>query len=193
MTHISLDSFNFPDSLTFATNSTQLLQRIVNDPIFAEKIQTAQFSSRRFVQDNGTVINATNELISQIISGGKESKTDPDGVINLQVAIRKLGSSTVGSVMPPSPLITTNITFFENWESEGDTLSLAAHWLHEWLHVAGFRHASRRPNRTDVSYLVGTLVIETGRSFLAFFGRSDAERQGQGYFDAYDLEFSEKK
>ncbi|MFH6943480.1 hypothetical protein ACHRV1_25980 [Flavobacterium aquidurense] len=58
-------------------------------------------------------------------------------------------------------------------------MSLAANWLHEWLHVSGFRHAGNNPDDSDVNYMVGTFVVETGREPLEIFGKEFARQQGQ--------------
>jgi hypothetical protein len=67
-------------------------------------------------------------------------------------------------------------------------LSLAAHWMHEWLHVAGFRHVKidGKPDRNDVNYSVCRFVVEVGRQHLQDDGVSEAlaALDGQGYLDS---------
>lgn len=167
----------------FAVRAVEKLQLVINDPRFRTKLDSAQYVGRRFETAEGRMIDASNDLVRDIITGGKERGTSPDGVIELQVRFaRLLRRGTLGFVLPSSPIITTNTRFFDLWQPD-DYLSLAAHWMHEWMHVAGFRHGD---GAADVAYSIGDFVIEIGRA-LARDEKSSAhllEQLGRGYKDA---------
>lgn len=188
MTKVALTFENDPDRDQFGKNACHLLESIINKQSFQNRVLSANFGGRSFRQNDGTMITADNNYILQQIITGKELGRTADHIIDLTVRIKKLGRNTVGSVTPPNPLITTNRTFFNDWFKKGDTLSLAAHWIHEWLHVSGFRHAGSNPDKKDVSYLVGLFAVEAGREPLILFGADFYTKQGQGYLDAYAIE-----
>jgi hypothetical protein len=169
----------------FAMKTVEKLQAIVNDPRFDEKLQSATYKSRRFLNDAGVFVDANNDLVRQIIIGGKESKTAPDGTIDLQITFAKLRPKILGYVLPPNPVITTNTIFVDDLQSRNDYLSLAAHWMHEWMHVAGFYHP-RWKAKGDVAYSIGNFVTDVG---LALAGQEDfnkgvAQQLGQLYLEA---------
>jgi len=87
---------------------------------------------------------------------------------------------------PPNPLITTNLYYIRSWMKKKDALSLAAHWMHEWMHVAGYRHLSSTPDRNDVVYKVGYLFREHGVNMVREKGTPEEllSDLGQGYLDA---------
>lgn len=188
MTKVVLTFKSDPEKVQFGKNACLLLESIINKQSFQNRVLNGNFSGRSFRQDDGTMITADNRYILQQIMTGKELGTSADNIIALTVEIEKLGRKIVGRVKPPDPLIITNSTFFNYWLKKGDTLSLAAHWIHEWLHVSGFRHAGSDPDKKDVSYLIGLYAVETGREPLILFGADFYTKQGQGYLDAYDIQ-----
>jgi hypothetical protein len=68
----------------------------------------------------------------------------------------------------------------------GSPVSLAAHWMHAWMHVSGFRHNEGTVDRSDVPYMTGTFVVEVARERAALDQPSSAvEAIGQEYLDSY--------
>jgi hypothetical protein len=173
----------------FAGKAVGYLMGVVNNVDFLRKIRYSNFTRRRFCTDAGAYIEASNPYILKIIASGKERNTQPDNSIDLNVKIATLYASTAGRIIPPDPLITTNALFFNSWMYKNDALSLAAHWMHEWLHVAGFRHV-KLPNgdadRRDVNYTIGRYVVEIGRQETLRNGEAPAvaNELGKGYIDA---------
>lgn len=174
----------------FATKAIRRLKAVLNDEDFISRVLEADYSGRKFKGDDGADTEATNEQIVEIITTGKERKTDPDNEVDLQIKLSPLEDGVVGSVTPPSRIITTSTTYFNEWMEAKQPLSLAAHWMHEWLHVAGFRNANSegKPDTNDVNYSIGRLVVEVGRKHLQDDGVSEAlaSLDGQGYLDAAD-------
>src|SRR4051812_2555035 len=88
----------------FADNAIHRLETIVNDNNFIQKVTTGQYSRRRYYTDAGTYVEADNNTIWNIISGGKERLTQPDNKIDVEAKLARLGRTTVGGVTPPSSL-----------------------------------------------------------------------------------------
>jgi hypothetical protein len=193
MTNVKLLSFTSKDSpinsahQEFAQYAVGTLEGIINSNDFNEKILEYPFTGRSF--SNGReVINASNKLIADIIATGKEMDADADDSIDLQVKLINLPSTVAARVFPPDPTIYTNTSLFISWYEEPDSLSLAAHWMHEWLHVSGFQHTSDEIDEMDVPYAIGNLIIQIGlgtfRAALRQNEKSNGKVPGQGYVKA---------
>lgn len=187
-TMVTLDQFVYPEStaqhLEFAKKSASFLSEIINHKKFQSAIASAKFSYCVLVDEYGSPQQVGNEKVLEIINAGQEWKSTPDSNLNLSVNIKKLRRKVVGAVYPPSPVITTNSRFYDYWMNSGDALSLAAHWLHEWLHVAGFYHKGGAVDENDLNYVVGKIAVEVGRSILKATTDKKAGAPGQGYLDA---------
>lgn len=197
MTIVVLENFiGSSEQRQFADQCVDCLQQIVNHNDFIEKVKNAKYSWRRLWEDNGNYVDADNNRISQIIKDGKERKSTSDGKISLIVKIKKIRKGTVGLVNLPDPVITTNSRYYNDWLQNGDIVSGAAHWIHEWLHVAGFLHEDRSVDNKDVNYIVGKIAVEVGRELfkeintLAF---SKTNTLGQGYEDAIEEKLKMQK
>lgn len=179
-----------PAQQQFAEQAVKLLEQVLNTPDFLARVRTSQYSSRRFQTDDNRYVDISNEEIAAAIQSGKEYRQPANNTVDISAALSKLGRKVVGGMTPPNPLITTNTRFFDDWLATADALSLAAHWFHEWLHVAGLRHLSRKPDFQDAVYQIGKLVIAVGRQVLPAppAGIAPLAVPGQGYLDAYATE-----
>ena len=139
------------------------LKTILNAPAFLPLVRTTAYSSSRFQTDDDRLVEASNDEIVTLIQTGKEYQTPANGTVDIAVSLDQLGQRVMGGSTPPNPLITTNTLFFDDWQATGDALSLAAHWFHEWLHVAGLRHRHRRPDFQDAVYQIGEMVVTVGQ------------------------------
>lgn len=178
---------------SLAESCAKILEEIINQVKFTEKVKLTKFASPTRWNENGRYVKVSNDEIIQIIKQGRERGTMADNQINLMVALKQLRDRTVGAVKPGELLITTNISFFDRWTEKSDFVSLAAHWLHEWLHVAGFLHKSRFVNRKDISYAIGRITVEIGKELTednkplkAFIAKGEAASLGKGYLDAME-------
>jgi predicted TIM-barrel fold metal-dependent hydrolase len=151
---------------TFADRTVETLREVVNHPAFLEAVRSSKYSSTWRSIDSGRRERATPDAIAELIATGHERGSVADSVIDLRVVVEPLSSGSLGVVYPPSPVIHTNISFYEEWMNVPDPLSLAAHWMHEWMHVVGFYHPFFQKRR-DVAYRVGDLVSVIGRDIAA--------------------------
>lgn len=138
---------------------------IVNDADFQDRVSKASYSGRRFRLDGtpAKFISADNARILNQILTGKEWGAPGNGNIDLKLRLGPTNPGAIGYVSPPDPLITTNPSWFNKRMAKNDSLSVATHWMHEWMHVSGFRHASSNPDRDDVPYTIGEIVVEIGK------------------------------
>jgi hypothetical protein len=142
----------------------QVLETVINDPEFEEKVREREFTSRLLLTDTGQKEQADDDTITLIIASGKESQENPgDTVIEMTVELASLAVKVLGEVVPPNPAIRVNRTFFDECVAADDPVALAAVLMHEWMHVAGFRHPGNGTKR-DVPFGIGKIVEELGRA-----------------------------
>lgn len=147
-----------------AEQARKLIELTVNTQAFQQAVLNAKFLDSRLERSNGQVVtNLTNAQILATILEGEERGSVVDGVIGLRVALyyKKL-SSAIGHYQPPT--IFTNTRFF----NPADPIHIAGHWMHEWLHAAGFDHDYKPTSRRaqSVPYLVGDLLVENAQQFV---------------------------
>lgn len=177
----------------FSSDAIAIIERIVNDSSFREQVLNGNYSYRIYLNERGNYENADNNKIWAIISGGMELNQTADGEIDFQCEFAKLDDDgdVMGRVIPPKPLITTNTVWLKWIMSKNDPLSLAAHWIHEWMHVAGFVHPKKESvRRNDVTYTVGKIALSVGRKILSGGQKSAAfQMLGIGYEEAVETDF----
>jgi len=96
--------------------------------------------------------------VIRLIAAGAERGTQPDGKIGLRVKLDTLPAGVVGSTELGMLPFRTAIWFVDGCHEQGDVISLARHFIHEWLHVAGFYHYPDNQARGDVPYVIGDIV-----------------------------------
>ena len=144
---------------TKAEEARRIIEATINAPAFQQAVLKASFLDVRFIRTDGTSAGPLgNQEILNVILSGAENGSRPDGIIALTIALyRKVFSSAIG--WSDGGTIHTRDRFFNSAEPT----EIAGHWLHEWTHVAGFRHDYERTARRDCSvpYLIGELLIES--------------------------------
>ena len=146
-----------------AEEARRLIEETVNSNAFQQAVLKAKFLDTRLERADGTITEKlSNEQILAAILNGVEQGQAADRVIGLRVILyyRPWG---VGWTDEDGG-IHTNTGFF----NREDPISVAGHWMHEWLHAAGFIHDHSRTSRRDhsVPYLVGELLVEHGAPFV---------------------------
>ncbi len=178
MTDVQLDIVNInnwkPWLVALANQAAHLMKAIINDNSennFITRVRNETFTYRGYFNDSKQLTQISSNEISNLILGGKETFQPANNVINLKVDLKALEDEnpndnliTLGYVDPPYPLITTNLTWINTQVNTNgnnmDPLSLAAHWLHEWLHVAGMRHLDPIViDEEDAVYKIGYILI----------------------------------
>ena len=177
------------------------LERMVNNPLFLGRLHALQFAPTLFAPDNNR--KATNQDVVRVISGGIEWLMVPQGTssidyqLDMWTSLVNISNTTVvGGVTPPDPTIETSITYFQQWQTNNDWLSLAGHWFHEWMHTAGFLHIIGSDSMfMDAVYTVTGMMLSVETSRLRQMGlmksRSSGaqyiEGLGKGYFEGYQI------
>ncbi|WP_164020859.1 hypothetical protein [Pyxidicoccus trucidator] len=195
MIKVTLQSFEnaTQGQQSFGLSTTRYLEDMVNDPTFLGRLISVPYTRNIYFPNDKYQIEATNDDLVRVITGGLEWRAIPSGVpdneIDLQVKLVPNEDGILGGADHPDPTIKTNPVYYNRWYEANDWLSLAGHWFHEWLHVAGFQHAYREagvgPDFGDAVYVVGNLLVEVARERAEVQKSGVPSRLGQGYFDLY--------
>jgi hypothetical protein len=170
-----------------ANQARAILENVLSDDTstgFLAVVRQTRFTDARFESDDGRIQQVDSNRVADIIESGRESHTREDQSIDLQIRLLATSACTrkhciMGYTKPPSPVIITNTNWLDLHvdgltKRHMDPVSIAAHWLHEWMHVAGFRHLRQDVDDDgDVPYKVGSL-------FLAAAMRSQVALEAHG-------------
>ncbi len=76
---------------------------------------------------------------------------------------------------------------------DNEPISVAAHWMHEWMHVSGFRHKRAEPDHSDVPYRVGRIVRDVASIHATNENAPQAyvDNIGRHYLDSLDGHLSD--
>jgi hypothetical protein len=135
----------------------------IQRPEFREMVLAAPYSYRRRKTGAGRWDEPAPNVIYDLIWNGKEMLDGEPGKLDLWVKIIQIADPDVmGSVAyAGAKVIRTDVDFFNSWVEHGKAGVLAAHWLHEWMHVAGFAHrkdVTKPVRRKDVPYTVAKIL-----------------------------------
>ena len=152
--------FNRKSDLEKAELIRKLIKEVVNDDHFREEVLKADFKDRRFVDEKGTVTEINNnEVILQKIISGKEQYTGEteDYEWDLRVTLYRSWTSEIGHRSRET--IFTKKRKYRNLSAR----FIAAHWIHEYMHVIGFTHDFKKTKIRPYSipYLIGTIAANT--------------------------------
>ena len=147
-----------PKQTEIAKRACEALQGVLNDPEFARRVAAASYRETRFADAQGNSRSVPPDEIFGYIASGAERGTAADQEIDLQVKLARMRS--VGSTIPGRLPFRTAYWFVNQCIAEDDPASLAAHFLHEWLHVSGFYHHPDNSAREDVPYVLGGIVTD---------------------------------
>lgn len=145
----------------------ELLEQALNHPEFAARVGGADYRESRYRRADGTRTEvAPSDIHPLIVASG-------EGRIMLEVVLVEKPSGVLGSTELGRQPIHTATWFASGCAESGDSISLARHLIHEWLHVAGFYHYPGNRARKDVPYNVGEIV----QDLLAGRGGNKAAKQ----------------
>jgi hypothetical protein len=140
-----------------AMRAAAALEEAVNDPDFERRVGSAPFKATMF-SDGERSWPVPPARIYDCIKSGRERGTAADSGIDLAIVLADLPEGVVGETTPGKLPFRTARWFVDGCVEDEDVVSPACHFIHEWLHVAGFYHCPDNSARGDVSYLVGDIV-----------------------------------
>lgn len=153
-----------PKQVEIVNRACVSLQEALNHEEIALRIANAHYKETRFRSADGVVASIQPEQIWGYIKSGRERGSAEDGVINVAVRLARKPDGILGSTTPGKLPWETAYWFVNTCLRNDDPISLARHFIHEWLHVAGFFHYPNNKARDDVPYNVGAIVETLLRS-----------------------------
>lgn len=162
MTKVTLHSLKNagPKQTALASEAVAVLESIVNSDEFSSAVRSFEYSSTWIRRDDDTEEQTSIEELLTTILSGREWRSTPDHEVDLKILLRR-NRREIGSVeYPGASEIRTSYWFINQCLENGDPLSLAAHWIHEWVHVAGYMHG--RHQAADAAYGTGDIVSRLG-------------------------------
>ena len=146
-----------------AARAAAALEEAVNDPGFEPRVRAAPYKACMF-SDGSRSWSVPPADVYGYIRSGAERGTAADREIDLAIVLADLPKGVVGETTPGKLPFRTARWFIDGCVEDGDVVSPACHFIHEWLHVAGFYHSPDNKARGDVSYLVGDIVRDLLRA-----------------------------
>jgi hypothetical protein len=156
-----------PKQTAIAERACALLQQALDHPTFPTKVKNAKYTATWRRAPGGASAQVDPARILEYIVTGVESGTAPDFEVDLHIKLARLRRGIVGSTPLGAFPIRTSYWFINSCIAEDDPVGLAAHFMHEWMHVAGFYHHGSNRARGDVAYQLGAIVARILRVDLA--------------------------
>ena len=112
----------------------------------------------RFETASGESVQVPVDEIYNYLLSGAEGGSSSGGRIAIEVCLKSFEKGVLGSTALRESPFYTSYWFINSCIENEDPESLAAHFIHEWLHVIGFYHFPGNSARNDVAYNVGNAV-----------------------------------
>lgn len=155
-----------PKQAAITQRACELLQLALNHPSFPDRVKGASYTATWRQEPGGATAQTGAGRILRLILDGVESGTAQDFEVDLHVKLVKLRRGIVGSTALGAFPIRTSYWFINSCIADDDAVGLAAHFMHEWMHVAGFYHHRSNRARGDVAYRLGEIVARILRTDL---------------------------
>ena len=152
--------FAGPKQTAITQLACQRLETALNDPAFPQRVLTATYTARWRVMEKGPDQQIEPQQILDMIMGGREAGKRANGEIDLYIQFKPMMQGVLGSTTLGKFPIQTAYWFVNSCIADNDPDNLAAHFMHEWMHVAGFYHLGGNGARGDVAYVIGQIVLD---------------------------------
>ena len=149
-----------PKDSAFAERAIDALNRALDHPAFLPSIRAATYSSALWLSPVNTLKTVTGEEVARIIVAGGSNSSSSSAAIGLTIELTKLRAGIRGFTETRDTLNTIDSGFFDDCVARDDPEALAALWMHEWMHSAGFQHRGRTGEQSDVACTIERLVRE---------------------------------
>lgn len=147
----------------FLRSAGNLLREAVSMPGFGASVRQSEYGSTKWRSRHGSVKELDGEEIWDRIHLGRESGHTGDHTLNLKIEIVDLpgpddGKAIIGATELGNLPIRVARWFVEHCMLAGDRVNMAAHLMHQWMHVSGFVHPEDGHAPTDAPVVIARLV-----------------------------------
>lgn len=173
-----------PKQTAFAAIALQTLGEILNSPGFLEKVRTTNYTVLWKKIKTGEYSKTTPEELVDTITSGKEYHSESDSEIDFELNLKSFSNDNIiGSTPLGGTPINTSYKFINDCLKKEDPVKLASHWMHEWMHCAGFYHVDQDDDDfNDGVYTIGRLIksIGYGQGSSKAKGKFDPAEESEG-------------
>lgn len=143
---------------TFLRDSVVLLRKAVNSPGFGASVRQAEYGYTGWQSVFGKVREMPADEIWDRIVMGRECGKTADHTLDIAIVVEALdGPETAHPVIGRTRLGTLPIRsarwFVALCMDAGDRVNMAAHLMHQWMHVSGFVHGPQNTGQDAPSVL----------------------------------------
>ncbi|TNF27445.1 MAG: hypothetical protein EP319_11575 [Deltaproteobacteria bacterium] len=159
----------------------ELLPKVLNSPKFKQGIleysrrNGDQKFSRNYLWDRKDEKLSNAEILNIIFKGHEHTIPDTYNQMNLNVKMkkctrfenmvkRKWCKGVIGHTLPKSSKwITVNWQFYRGYKAP----QIVNNLVHEWIHLLGFLHGSKKTMGEEITYVAGRLAQNIAEEILA--------------------------
>ncbi|MDT0575053.1 hypothetical protein RM533_02505 [Croceicoccus sp. F390] len=150
----------------FIRESVTLLREAVAMPGFGASIRKADYGGSLWQGMHGKIRALSGDEIWERVHDGREAGTTGDHALNLSIDVADLpGPETangarpiIGSTQAGQLPIRSARWFVQACMLADDPVNMAAHLMHQWMHVSGFVHGPDGHDSLDAPAVVARLV-----------------------------------
>ncbi|WP_066558942.1 hypothetical protein [Croceicoccus bisphenolivorans] len=142
----------------FLKDSVILLRKAVSSPGFGGSVRQADYGYTGWQSLHGTPRELTGDQIWERIVMGRECGKTADHTLDLAISVEDMdrpGSAhpVIGRSLLGTLPVRTARWFVTQCMDAGDRVNMAAHMMHQWMHVSGFVHSHERTGKDAPSVL----------------------------------------
>jgi len=131
----------------FVRDASNLLRKAVAMPGFGASVRQADYEFTGWQGRHGTRRELDGDEIWDRIVHGRELGHTGDHTLNLSLAIEDLpgpdgDDAVIGQSSVDEMKIVTARWFLSRCIEAGDRVNMAAHLMHQWMHISGFVHCA---------------------------------------------------
>jgi hypothetical protein len=155
-----------PAEEAFIREATSLLRKAVQRPGFGASVRQADYGTAAWKNMQGTCTELTGDQIWDRIQGGREYGNTGDHALDLSIELANLPGPgpadgqlpVIGATELGTLPIRTARWFVNACMVANDPVNMAAHLMHQWMHVSGFVHGPDGRDSRDAPAVVAALV-----------------------------------
>lgn len=142
----------------FLRESVVLLRKAVSSPGFGGSVRQADYGFTGWQGLHGTLRERTPDEIWDRIVMGRECGKTADHTLDISIAVEDMdgpetGHPVIGRTRLGTLPIRTARWFLARCIASGDRVNMAAHLMHQWMHVSGFVHGKANTGHDAPSVL----------------------------------------
>lgn len=147
-----------PKQTAIAEEAVKSIEKAINHSKFRDTLIDRRWDALMFRKPGARLVELSPEDAYEKLMDGSELSGVKDGIITIKC--RLASRRDVGGWNPYNDYFETAYWMINQEIRRGSHYQLAANFIHEWCHVAGFWHYPNNRARNDMPYNTGSAVAE---------------------------------